>query len=146
MDEAHEYLEQFQEHYKKSTEKLGEINRSLIFAGIAIIWIFKASSSDNELASNSIEVSFLLPNDLYLPLILFSSSLLLEMIQYAISSINMARFIKGANKKLDKEEPIVEYHRNNEKIVMFFFWSKLIVSFIGYIFLITYLSINIKLM
>ena len=63
------------EPYEFFTGKASEINRSLALGGIAIIWIFKSTSS---------EVS-LLPPALILPLILLVVGLGLDLFQYIVA-------------------------------------------------------------
>jgi hypothetical protein len=69
--------ESVRETYYFYTGKASEINRQLIFAGIALIWIFKTENS-NHIA---------LPLDLLLPAKVFIVALVLDILQYIISGI-----------------------------------------------------------
>lgn len=70
--------------------KVSDLNRTLILSGIGIIWIF-AKNNNNGFVS--------LPINLLWTLILFVSSIALDLLQYIISIIVNAIFLRRKRKK-----------------------------------------------
>lgn len=73
------------------TQKAGDLSRQLGLAGIAVIWLFKISSDQGNLTIQSP----LLPEKLYLPLILIIASLTLDSIQYLIGIFGWGNYGGG---------------------------------------------------
>ncbi|WP_346854350.1 hypothetical protein [uncultured Draconibacterium sp.] len=70
-------LSDYKETYESHTSTLSNINRSIAFAGIAIVWIFKRT----EVEVVVIDEKFLLP------LLLFISGLCFDMLHYIYQSV-----------------------------------------------------------
>lgn len=69
-------VKELREAYEEISAILSGINRQLCFAGIAIVWIFNKSSEGVNI-----------PDDLYCPILLFVSSLFLDVFQYVYQTI-----------------------------------------------------------
>lgn len=127
-------LEKYKEEAQYFTGKLSDINRYLAFAGIAVIWIFK----------QEIQGDYNIPNELFIPLLLFIVSLVLDFFQYIYGATIWTLFFRYHEKKKSKES---EYKDDIKapKILsnisyVCFFYPKVISNFVGYIILIIYLS------
>lgn len=70
-------LDAFRDKAYRMSAKASDINRQLAFAGIAIIWIFKTTSSTG---------SVILNKNLMFPLIIFAGSLTLDILHYLYSA------------------------------------------------------------
>lgn len=70
-------LSEIRSDYVRYSTKLSDINRQLIFAGIAIVWLFRISTTDG----------ITIPQDLLYPLLLFVASFLFDLIQYLVQSV-----------------------------------------------------------
>ncbi|HBS88062.1 MAG: hypothetical protein A2W91_09890 [Bacteroidetes bacterium GWF2_38_335] len=133
------------ENYKKDaqyfTGKLSDINRYLAFVGIGIIWIFRTDL-------NGVKVfpeEYIIQRELILPLGLFIISLLLDFIQYTYSSVVWSIFyrIHEKRKRKNPDDYLIDdikapsYLSNISYIC--FFYPKIIVNFIGYVYLMGYI-------
>lgn len=126
-------LEDIREAYYTYSGKLSDINRQLIFAGIAFIWIFKKE------ATNSIS----LPQELWIPTVLFISALILDLMHYFISTVIWGitnRYLES--KKTEVEDFSVCFLINWPGNV--FFYSKVIVNGLAYSYLFLYVLFNIQ--
>jgi hypothetical protein len=77
-------LEEWNKQVQTFTTKLSDVNRSLSFAGIGVIWIFKYE----------IEKVISIPHVLLTPLILFVISLGFDFVQYIYSAIELTWFFR----------------------------------------------------
>ncbi len=109
--------------------KASDISRNFAFAGIAIIWIFKISKED-----------FIdLPNELYLPLLLFVFSLFLDLLQYIIGYLLWSRYVKkqeDEGKKVDDDVTAIGWQ---SKFINILWMIKIGVNFCGFICLMLFL-------
>ena len=71
-------LDNVRQAHEDLTGKLGDVNRQLVFAGIATLWIFKYTATTGV---------FALPDALKLPTLLFASALAADLLQYAYSAL-----------------------------------------------------------
>jgi hypothetical protein len=130
-------LDQWKESKNKNTTKLSDVNRYLGFAGIGIIWIFKTE----------VGKQYGIPQDLFTPLFLFVLSLALDFGQYLYLATVWTIFFKyhecqkkkhPDNKKyIDDDIKAPEILPNLSYII--FFFPKVIINVIGYIYLFKYL-------
>lgn len=77
-------LKSYREDFESITKNLSDIFRNLSFAGIGIIWIFKNNSLNNKI----------IPESLYLPLVLLIVALAFDFTQYLWKGINYYIFYK----------------------------------------------------
>ena len=112
-----------QNAYYEFTGKASDISRQLAFAGFAIIWLFKDSTS------------FHIPEALFIPLILLGCTLLLDILQYFFLGTSWYIIFKFC-KKFDK--PIISI------IGWFFYVLKIISLIIAYSFMISFIYTQIK--
>jgi len=130
-------LSKYKEEAQYFTQKLSEINRYLSFTGIAIIWIFKKESDGQ----------FNIPDELILPLIFLTGSLIFDFFQYIYSAIIWTDFFKKHEKKKRKNPEDDKYIIDDIKAPKIlanssyfcFFYPKIILNLIGYSMLIYYL-------
>ena len=116
--------------YEASTKFSNNVRQSS-FAGIAIIWIFKTT----------IEEVNTLPFDLLIPLILIVITLILDSLQYYISSIMWDRYCNKQEDSIDDITKDTEVHppRHYVKWIQCFFNAKAITIAVAYGFLLWYL-------
>ena len=118
------------------SRKASELNQKFCFAGIAIIWLLKIS-----LDSGKIQLS----NLLLISLLLFSLSLLTEILYYSISAKIWDNKYHSLKKKLNKkerklkEEDIQREVLNNESIPWLVFFFKISLTTISFILIIIHL-------
>lgn len=129
-------IKEWQSDANKDSTKLSDINRSLAFGGIAIIWIFKNSDLN----------CHIIPDSLIWPLIFIIASLGFDYAQYLWKMLNEYRLYYRIeklydNKKISDAEiqdvKIGNYFRN---ITWIIFSLKLISLIIGYVLIFCYLT------
>ena len=125
-------LSEIRKAYEELSGKLSDINRQLCFAGFAIIWIFNQSDKGVSI-----------PKDLYEPAALFSLSLLMDILLYAIPSIIWYIYYWCKRKKGTDESIQEVYEPEYLNIFGWIFWFTKIVFLIwGYSSLAFYLLKN----
>lgn len=109
--------------YEDASGKLSEINRQLCFAGFGIIWLY-----------NMTEHSVCIPKELYFPSVLLVISLMLDVAQYAYTTISWGIFYhhKTSPTKDEDELPIVEPKWFNAP-AWILFGSKIFIMAIAYV-------------
>lgn len=129
-------LETIRTTYDFFTGKASEINRQLIFAGIALIWIFKTESSSH----------ILLPLDLLIPAKIFIIALILDILQYVVSGIiwGMANRYYEFKDTEENTEFTVPVWFNWPALLLFY--GKLLANLSAYFYLYQYVmkAINFK--
>ena len=115
--------------YKKASEeysgKASDINRNLLFAGIAIIWIFKKDTN------GGID----LPQFLLYPLLTFVIGLITDLLQYVDGYHLWHDFFRRHEKRGISEETDVLDYNNLGVVISRYFWVKLTFTLFGYILL-----------
>jgi hypothetical protein len=113
------------------TSKASEINRQLSLAGVAIIWLFK-----NPETSPKILDTFLV-----YPLLFLSISLLSDLIQYVIGGYTWINFFRDEEKKvtLTDQDPEIKASKSKSIPIYFFYYLKIVLMLLAYIFLVVYL-------
>jgi hypothetical protein len=79
-------LDKIQQTYYAASSSLSNINRQSCLGGIALIWLFKGSISKSTLTDPS-ESILLFPNILYWSLVFLVISLIMDFLQYAVTTI-----------------------------------------------------------
>jgi len=130
-------LQEWSEAANDFTEKLSDVNRSLSFAGIAVIWIFKYTNG----GQTSI------PKELYIPLLLFVASLGFDLLQYIYGTFILMWFVRK-HEKLKEIDPNKEEYVKDEIVAdprmsigpyYYFLLPKVILTVVGFSFLLIYL-------
>lgn len=123
-------LSGIREAYEELSGKLSSIVRQLAFAGIGIIWIFRMTNSDN-----SISIS----KDFSLPLILLVLTLILDVLQYFISTVIWHSFYHINYRKNPNEDREMNENESWNIPCWVIFYFKVVVLITAYIFLFIYL-------
>lgn len=116
------------------TAKTSDVNRSLAFAGIAVVWIFKDFGQSQD------QPQTILPSFLLWPLFLFMLSLALDLFQYAIASLIWTMFYRRSEKNIQKgfiNDTDIGASRWNYRIIDAFFWLKITSLLAGYFLLLS---------
>lgn len=116
-------LSKIRDAYEEISGKLSDINRQLCFGGFAIIWIFNKSDKDISV-----------PPELFLPALLLCTSLFLDLLQYAISTLVWyVYYLYKRDKNKEDEEVEVNEPEWLNTISWVLFIAKIISLIIGYI-------------
>jgi hypothetical protein len=120
-------LSDYRETYYEFSGKASEVARKLAFAGIAVVWIFKASGTSSPK----------IPLDLYLPTGLFVLTLVFDLLQYVSATIVWGIFQWKEERKLNdiNDDPELGAHPLCKLPQNIFFLLKIIVISLGYILL-----------
>lgn len=128
-------LKDSREAYYISSAKTSDLVRQLSFAGFAIIWIFRINDQSD-----------ILPDNLVIPTLLLSITLILDLFQYLYKSILWGAFSRLSEKKfqnldtpVNKEDFEIEAEDWFNWPTNFFFYAKILVMLIGYIYLFKYI-------
>jgi hypothetical protein len=119
-------LKDARDNYYVSSGKLSDVVRQLSFAGIAVIWIFRVGDKPGGIAYST---------ELLIPMACFVMSLGLDFLQYFYASTAWSRFhrykeLSGVDNNEDFKAPA---WLNVPTLI--FFYSKAVLIFGGYIFL-----------
>jgi len=123
-------LSKFKEDSYEFSGKASDIARHLAFAGIAIIWIFKATEKDIPK----------IPAELILPTILFSIALACDLLQYIIGTVIWSIFHRYHEAKAEEgtdPEITASTYLNYPNWILFA--VKIILVFWGYKEILTFL-------
>lgn len=128
-------LKDSREAYYTSSAKTSDLVRQLSFAGFAIIWIFRINDQSD-----------ILPDDLVIPTLFLSITLILDLFQYLYKSILWGSFSRLSEKKyhklvnsVSKEDFEIEAKDWFNWPTNFFYYTKILVMLIGYIYLFKYI-------
>lgn len=121
-------LKEYLDDFKWYSEKASDVARQLSFAGIAIIWIFKAGDG----------IQAKIPNDLILPLGFLCAALAFDLLQYLSGTIIWDTFHRYHELRAKKDENI-KASPWLRRPADFFFWFKLIFVIIAYVIIIYYI-------
>lgn len=131
-------LREIRNDYERYSTRVSDINRQLIFAGIAIVWLFRVSNNDG---------NTVFPIGLYPTLFFFILSFGADILQYTIQSILWFGFYwnrKYKNRKLEKKdvEDIIVKEPEWPNLIPWGFWiAKVVCTIIAYCKLGIYLNI-----
>lgn len=127
-------VDDYKKDYEYFTGKASEISRSLAFAGIALIWIFKTTSEDG---------SFEIPSLLIAPLIWLGSTLILDLFQYISGGLIWLIYYRLKERQINKKkiaaDDDIKAPRILPLIIHLFYWSKLVAIVVAYILLLRFL-------
>ncbi len=122
-------LSEARENYYFHSEKSSDIARNLGFAGIALIWVFKVEV-DGEPS---------VPSGLLLPAFFLVLGLISDFLQYVSASLLWGAFHRSQEKAGIAQEADVEASKYINYPALIFFWGKLALIFIAYVFIIGFL-------
>lgn len=128
-------LNYFKEEKAYYTGKLSDISRSLAFAGIAIIWIFRIGTGT--------DTKF--PEDLIYPAVFLVATLFLDLLHYSYSAIAWSLFYHFKQSALgaDSKENVIS-PLSLVGIGYFLFIAKVFSIFMAYYFLLRFIWQNLK--
>jgi len=125
-------LSQYRETYYAFSAKLSDVSRSLAFAGLAIVWIFKVDTGTGPRP----------PETLLAPAILLGLGLALDLLQYLAQTTVWGIFQWHHDRKLRDpatEDPDLDAPSWLRWPGFIFFVTKLAVVMVGYCLLLAYL-------
>lgn len=115
--------------YQELSARASDVSRQLAFAGIAVIWIFRVQSAAGDR----------LTTDLLLPLILFVSALVLDLMQYIIATLTWGWFHRHHEKKKKKDGVTADVDVKASKYLnyapLILFWLKMFAVALAYVIL-----------
>lgn len=116
--------------YYELSGKASDVSRQLAFAGIAVIWVFHQGHG------SSVDV----PGSLIAPAALFIGGLACDLLQYVSGTLIWGAFHRIQEQRLGagSKKPLTAPAYFNWP-GLFFFWSKLALTLIGYLLLLRYL-------
>lgn len=108
-------LKDAREAYYEYSKKASEVARSLAFAGIALIWVFKTDA-------NGIPK---VPDDLLLPTALLAASLAFDLLQGVAGSVIWGPFHRLKEREREPgDDPEIDAPAWINWPTLFFFWGK----------------------
>ena len=132
-------LKEIRTDYEELTGKASELNRKLIYSGIAIVWIFHYNIDFSKVQENGI-----IPNELNLPLRFLCYSFALDLLQYALLGAIWYIYYCCKKDKSRSEESISVHEPELLNFVPWGFWlAKIVCTFIAYYYLASFLRLNI---
>lgn len=123
-------VKDYRETYYALSGKASDVSRQLSFAGIALIWIFKAEKGG----------PLAVPDALLLPAALFAFALALDLAQYVYGSLvwgSFARYYEGRRTPESIELSAPMYINWPS---LFCFWLKLATGLAAYAFVLAYIT------
>jgi hypothetical protein len=132
-------IKELRKDYEEYSVQAGNLNRNLVYAGIAIIWIFR--STDNSGATT-------IPLALHTPLLMLITSLIIEiaqkLYQTVVTYLQYFYFKFKYKNEHDVEEKIIR----ESEILPIFAWLLWMLKFVStlfaYILIGEYISLSIK--
>lgn len=123
-------IKDYIEVYQEFTGLASNIARQLMFAGIALIWIFKVTQKDIHT----------LPLELFFPVTLLIFALIVDLMQYVVASVIWYSFYRyHESKRVNmNDDPNIEAPAYFTYILNIFFISKLILVLVAYYKLLFY--------
>lgn len=115
----------FVTQYYEFTKQASDLVRQYALGGIGTIWLLKT-------ADNS---AVILPEELYMPLALFSFALLFDLGQYLVVILKQHLFMKSKPNPSDS----FDLPNNFDFWPNTFFWSKMVVLIIAYIYVLCFI-------
>jgi hypothetical protein len=122
-------LKDFRHDYYEASATASARVRNLAFAGIAIVWVFKAGEG----------VASAIPSPLIFPLILFAATLTLDLFQYLSGTLVWGAFHRLKEKNGIEEEADIDAPRWSNWPALGFFWAKAVAVIGGYAYLVRFL-------
>jgi hypothetical protein len=127
-------IDDYKKDYEYYTSKASEIGRSLALGGIAVIWIFKTTSTDGSLT---------IPSLLIAPLIWLVISLSLDLLQYVIGGLIWLIYYRYKEYQIKNNQIQATEDLKAPKIlpliIHIIYWSKLISIIVSYCLLLSFL-------
>ncbi|WP_071593007.1 hypothetical protein [Serratia sp. S4] len=137
-------LDKIQQTYYAASSSLSNINRQSCLGGIALIWLFKGSIGKSTLTDPS-ESILLFPNILYWSLVFLVISLIMDFLQYAVTTLIWGAYGYRKEKYLEKNGLDKETHVLKEPPdcinhpALILFWVKIALSSLGFYKLTTFM-------
>src|SRR4051794_33672426 len=124
-------LEELRKDRDYLTQKLGDIVRQLDFAGIGIIWIFRAGGP----GTGGVHYG----HELIRPLLLLGGSLSFDLLQYVYASVVWDLIHRHYDKKGTKPETDIRVWKYTNSPTRLFFWTKTLLCAAAFILLMGFL-------
>jgi len=117
------------DNYYYYTGKTSEIIRQLGFAGIAVVWVFKADVAGRPIV----------PSELIPAAFLIGAGLTLDLLHYVAGSLIWGVYHRVKEKRKTSQETEFDAPKQINWLTLFFFWSKAIMMIVAYVFIIRFL-------
>lgn len=133
-----DYITRLRDDLNYFTSKASELVRISSIAGIAVVWIFRTTERGTEG----------IPQELYVPLLLFVLTLLFDLMHYTIAgSIWMYLYNKKESElKISRAEESRKFVRGHNKKWLWphtsMYYGKMLSLSVGYFYLVIYLTIT----
>ncbi len=127
-------LSDFREAKDFYTGKASDVNRTLAFGGIAVVWMFR-NNQGQFLSGTGI-----IPDELEWPLILFIIALGLDLVQYTLASIIWTIFYHRHEKKVHEgkeADGVILASRWNMRTINLIFWAKIVITIVAFCLLLS---------
>lgn len=132
-------IKELRKDYEEYSVQIGNLNRQFVYAGIAMIWLFRSTDENGPT---------ILPLTLHAPLLMLVTSLLIEIVQKLYQTIvtygQYLYFKFKYRNEINVEEKVV----NESEVLAFFAWFLWIIKFIptlfAYILIGEYLSLYVS--
>lgn len=132
-------IKELRKDYEEYSVQIGNLNRQFVYAGIAIIWLFRVTDKSG---------STVLPNNLHAPLLMLVISLLIEFIQKLYQTLVTYGQYLYFKCKYRNEDNVEETVVRESEILAFFSWMlwffKFVPTMYAYILIGKYLSVNVS--
>jgi hypothetical protein len=120
-------------YYSSYNKSVNEITRQIAYAGIAIIWVFRVT------ASNQIHV----PKGLFIAGFFIGLALFLDYLQYIVGSMIYERFGTRMEKKIKTDDEEFQEPEELLRPMDALFYAKIVAVLAGYIFIMKFLVDNL---
>lgn len=132
-------IKELRKDYEEYSVQIGNLNRNFVYAGIAIIWLFRVTDDSG---------ATVLPNNLHAPLLMLVTSLLIEFIQKMYQTIvtyGQYLYFKWKYRiEVNVEDKVVQ-ESELLAIISWVLWClKFVPTLYAYVLIGKYLSVNLS--
>lgn len=133
-------LQEIRDDYEELSGKASDLNRKLIYSGIAIVWLFHYNIDIGKVNQST----SVLPNELHSPLLLFCASLGIELFQLFFSTVVWYLYYCWKRRGCTDENTFEVNEPEWFNVIPWIAWvSKIALTILAYYELATFLGFNI---
>ncbi|HUG72605.1 MAG TPA: hypothetical protein VMK82_04195 [Steroidobacteraceae bacterium] len=124
----HEYRQTYYDHTGAASASI----RTLLLAGVAAVWLFKADTDGG---------GFALPTLALWGLLCFSAAAIFDVLQYLVlGEIYHFIFLRAENQGKKSDDELGDHPRWCNRPGLYLYWMKFATTFLGYVFLACFLA------